>query len=110
MPVKATVCVLLTALSVMVMVPVRVPVAVGVKVTVILQFVPAATGEPTQVLVWAKSPLATMLLMVRAMLPVLLTVTLCELLLVPKSWSPKLRLADDKPTTGPVPVPVRATV
>lgn len=45
-PVRLTVCGLAPALSVMVSAPVRVPVAVGVKVTLIMQFAPAATLAP----------------------------------------------------------------
>jgi hypothetical protein len=45
-PVRLIVCGLPDALSVMVTVPVRVPVAVGLKVTLILQFPPAATEVP----------------------------------------------------------------
>jgi hypothetical protein len=55
--------------------PLREPVAVGVKVTLIVQEALAARLEP-QVLVWEKSPLTVMLLMVRVALPVLLRVTL----------------------------------
>ena len=74
-PVSATVCGLPTALSVMVTTPVLVPVAVGLKVTLRVQLAPAATFEP-QVLVWEKSPLAVMPVMLRAAFPVLLSVTL----------------------------------
>ena len=45
-PVSGTVCGDPLALSVMVKVPVRVPVAVGVKVTLMVQFAPAATVAP----------------------------------------------------------------
>jgi hypothetical protein len=55
--------------------PVLVPVAVGLKVTLRVQEALAATLEP-QVLVWEKSPLAVMLVIVRVALPVLLSVTL----------------------------------
>jgi hypothetical protein len=55
--------------------PVLVPPAVGLKVTLRVQLAPAATLEP-QVLVWEKSPLAVMLVMLRAALPVFLSVTL----------------------------------
>jgi hypothetical protein len=74
-PVRLTVCVVGLALSVMVTTPVRVPVAVGLKVTLRVQLALAARLEP-QVLVWEKSPLAVMLLMLRVALPVLLRVTL----------------------------------
>ena len=76
-PVKLTVCGLPLALSVIVRVPVRVPEAVGVKVTLMLQFAPAARLEVLagQLLVAEKSPLAAMLEMVAARVPVLLSVT-----------------------------------
>jgi ABC-type sulfate transport system permease component len=74
-PERGTVCGLPTALSVMVRLPVLVPVAVGLKVTLMVQLALAATLEP-QVLVWEKSPLGVMLVMLRVALPVLLSVTL----------------------------------
>jgi hypothetical protein len=74
-PVRVTVCVAGLALSVMVKEPLREPLAVGVKVTLRLQLALAARLEP-QVLVWEKSPLAVMLVMLRVALPVLLRVTL----------------------------------
>jgi hypothetical protein len=74
-PVKLTDWVAGLALSVMVTAPVLVPVAVGLKVTLRVQLAPAATLEP-QVLVWEKSPLTVMLVMLRVALPVLLRVTL----------------------------------
>ena len=72
---RLTVWVVGLALSVMVKVPVLVPAAVGLKVTLRVQLAPAATLEP-QVLVWEKSPLVLMLLMLRVALPVFLSVTL----------------------------------
>jgi hypothetical protein len=74
-PVRLTVCVAGLALSVMVTAPALVPVAVGLKVTLRVQLAPAATLEP-QVLVWEKSPLALMLVIVRLAFPVFLSVTL----------------------------------
>ena len=74
-PVRLMVWVAGLALSVMVTTPVLVPAAVGLKVTLRVQLAPAATLEP-QVLVWEKSPLAMMLVMLSAALPVLLRVTL----------------------------------
>ena len=80
-PLSATVCGLPLALSLMLTLALRVPVAVGVKVTLMVQEAPAASVlEPLgQVLVWAKSPLlvplSPMLLMVRAALPLLVSVT-----------------------------------
>jgi hypothetical protein len=73
--VRLTVWVAGLALSVMVTTPVLVPAAVGLKVTLRVQLAPAATLEP-QVLVWEKSPLTVMLVMLRAALPVSLRVRL----------------------------------
>jgi hypothetical protein len=74
-PVRLTVCVAGLALSVMVTTPVLVPAAVGLKVTLRVQLALAARLEP-QVLVWEKSPLAVMPVMLRVAFPVLLRVTL----------------------------------
>jgi hypothetical protein len=74
-PVRLRVWVAGLALSVMVTAPFLVPVAVGLKVTLTVQLALAATLEP-QVVVWEKSPLAVMLVMLRVALPVLLRVTL----------------------------------
>jgi hypothetical protein len=74
-PVRLTDCVTGLALSVMVKEPLREPLAVGVKVTLRAQLALAARLEP-QVLVWEKSAVTVMLLMLRGALPVLLRVTL----------------------------------
>jgi hypothetical protein len=74
-PVRLTDWVAGLALSVIINVPVLEPVAVGLKVTLRAQLAPAATLAP-QVLVWEKSPLAVMLVMLRVAFPVLLRVTL----------------------------------
>ena len=74
-PVRLTVWVAGLALSVIVIKPVRVPVTTGVKVTLIVQEAPAARLEP-QVLVWEKSPLVTMLVMLRVAVPLFWSVTL----------------------------------
>jgi hypothetical protein len=66
----------------MLSVPVLVPAAVGLKVTAMVQLAPALTLLP-QVLVWEKSPLAVMLEMVSETLPVLVSATVCALLLFP---------------------------
>src|SRR5690348_18361890 len=78
LPVSAIARGLLLALPVRVMLPVRVPAAVGLKVTVTVQEAPTATDE--QLLVCAKSPLAVTLETVAAVVPVLLTVTVCAAL------------------------------
>src|ERR1700719_548956 len=80
-PERATVCGLPVALSVTVIVPGWLPVAVGVKVTLMEQLAPAATEAP-QGLVWAYWVLATMLVMFRAAVPELVSVTDCAALAV----------------------------
>src|SRR5437868_4651428 len=81
LPLRATVWGLPLALSVMLTLALRVPIAVGVKVTLMVQEAPAARVLELlgQVLVWAKSPLLVplrpILLMVRAALPLLVSVT-----------------------------------
>ena len=74
-PERLTLWVAGLALSVMVMEPLREPMAVGVKVTVMVQEALGARLEP-QVLVWEKSPLTAMLVMVRLAVPVFVSVTL----------------------------------
>ena len=74
-PVRLTVWVAGVALSVMVMAPFLLPLAVGLKVTRIVQLAPVATLEP-QLLLWEKSPLALMLVMLRVAFPVFSSVTL----------------------------------
>jgi hypothetical protein len=61
---------------------VRAPDAVGLNVTLMVQF-PAAATELPQVLVSAKSPLAAILVIVRAALPVFDSVTVCAALVLP---------------------------
>jgi hypothetical protein len=51
-----------------------------------------------------------MLLMVSAAVPVLLSLTVCEALLVPTVCPLKVRLPGETPATGAVPVPVRPIV
>ena len=80
-PVREMMCGLPVALSVMVMAPVLVPVAVGVKVTEMVQLAPAAMKTP-QLVVCAKSPLGTMLVMSSDALPVFVSVTVCAELVV----------------------------
>ncbi len=81
-PLSATVCGLLAALSAMVRVPARLPAAVGVKVTLIAQLAPAAI-DAAQLLLAPKSPLAAMLVMLKAAFPVFLSVTVCGALAIP---------------------------
>src|SRR5437660_12620838 len=67
-PDKATLSGLSAALYVIVSVPVRFPPAAGANVTLMVQLAPAATLLP-QVLVWAKSLLAVMLVMLSGACP-----------------------------------------
>jgi hypothetical protein len=67
-PPKETTCGLVGALSVMVKVPVHVPACVGANKTLIVQAAPAAR-LCGQVFVWEKSPVITMLVMVKAAVP-----------------------------------------
>ena len=108
-PVRETSCGVPAALSAMFNEPVRVPVAAGVKVTFTMQLVPTARLVP-QLLVCAKSPLAVMLEMLAAAVPVFETVTGCDALLLPSTCAGKASALLDRPITGAVPVPVRETV
>ena len=89
--------------------PVRLPLAVGVKVTLIVQPEPAATLVP-QLLVCAKSPLATMLVKAMAAVPVLLRVIGCEAEVELTSWPGNVKLAGERLAAGAVPVPLRVIV
>jgi len=109
-PERLTVWGLPGALSVMLTVPVSVPPVVGVKVTLMAQLAPAAT-EPSQVLVWAKSPLAVRLVIVSVASPVFFNVMVWGGLVVPASSALKVRLAGLSETCGMLaPVPLKDTV
>jgi hypothetical protein len=99
-PAKLTVCGLPGALSVIVSVPVRAPDAVGLNVTLIVQFPAAATLVP-QVLLWAKSPLAAILVMVIAVPPEFSSFTVCALELEPTSWPVKVKVVGVSAASGP---------
>jgi hypothetical protein len=89
-PLSGMLCGLPAALSVIETVADRAPLAVGLKVTVIVQLELAATLAP-QVFVCEKSPLFAPVMVMPEPLkesvafPVLVSVTLCEALLVPTS-------------------------
>ena len=51
-----------------------------------------------------------MLVMLKAALPVLLSVTVWAVLVVPTDWLPKARLVGERGSKGAVPVPERLTV
>jgi hypothetical protein len=100
------------ALSVIVTDALRAPEAAGVNVTLIAQFVPAAKPVP-QLFVCEKSPA-----LVPAMPtdpiesvapPLFVSVTVCELLVVPMFCPANVKAAVFKPAPGTAPVPVRLT-
>ena len=105
-------------MSLMLMLALRLPLADGVKVTLIVQLAPAASvlGLMGQVLVCAKSPAfvpaTVMLVIVRAAVPLFVSVTDLAALVVPTFWAPKLRLVGFSVTAGAetVPVPESATL
>src|SRR5256884_9407054 len=102
------ICGLPPALSVTDSVPVRAPEAVGVKVTLMVQFAPAAkvaglVGQAlAPVLVAAKSPEAANELIVKAAVPVFVSVTVIGALVVASRWLPKSRPVGANSTPGDV--------
>src|SRR5437588_824150 len=114
-PLSGTVCGPTPELSATDSVPVRAPKAAGVKVTLMVQFPPAAkvaglVGQAlAPVLVAAKSPEAANELIVKAAVPVFVSVTVIAVLVVASSWLPKSRLVGANPTPGAEfePVPPR---
>ncbi len=115
-PESANVCGLLGALSAIVTAPVKVPVVVGAKSTLIVQLAPAATEVPqVPVPPKAKGPeIVKLPLNVRVELPVLVSVAVCAVLVLPTDWLEKIREAGERLTSGPVvedvPVPLRVVV
>jgi len=89
-PERATVWGLPVALSEMLSAPLRAPLAVGAKVTLAVQLCPGLSrlfnGAAAHVLVWRKSPLVVIPVIVRTAVPVLVIVTVCGLLVVPTAW------------------------
>ncbi len=115
-PERVTDCVLpvaLLLLSVTTSEAERLPETWGANVTLMVQLLPAPTELP-QLFVWAKAlallPVNPMLLREREAFPVLLSVTVCAELVVPRVWLLKVKLAGLTPAVGAVPVPLRLTV
>lgn len=108
-PVRATVWGLKGSLSLTVSVAVRIPAAPrgGLKVTLIVQFAPAARLLP-QVLLCAKSPLVPMPVMVSVFAPTLKSVTVAGALVVPTNWFPKFSCVGNTNTS--VTRPLRLTL
>src|SRR5256884_573721 len=104
------------ALAVLKRDPVRAPEAVGVKVTLMVQFAPAAkvaglVGQAlAPVLVAAKALEAANELIGEAAAPVFVSVTVIGALVVASSWLPKSRLVGANPTPGAVPFPLRENI
>src|SRR5207249_1756977 len=115
-PLSVMICGLPPALSASDSVPVRAPKAVGVKVTLMVQFAPAAkvaglVGQAlAPVLVAAKSPEAANELIVKAAVPVFVSVTVIGVLVVASGWLPKPRLVGANPTPGAVPFPLSVMI
>src|SRR5260370_32185522 len=80
-PVRLTVWRTVGSVSLIVMYPALAPAAKGVKVTLIMQLELGARELP-QLFVWAKSPLAIMLMRLRLELPVFVSVIACTTLVV----------------------------
>ena len=78
-PVSRTICGLPPALSEIIRPAVAVPATAGLNVTAMVQLAPAFTVLP-QVFVWEKGPLMIMPEIVSVAVPVLLSVTVCTLL------------------------------
>jgi hypothetical protein len=111
-PVNATVCGLLLALSLMLIVAVRVPAACGEKVTEIVQW-DFAARLPPQVFACTKSPgsapVNVMPLIVNGVERLLVRVTLTGALVVPPFCAPNVKEVDDT-VTWAMPVPLNAAV
>lgn len=112
-PVRATVWGLLARLSVMVIEAVLIPGAVGANFTRIEHDVPWP-NVAAQVLVWEKSeellPVKLILLIVKLLLPVFVTNTLCAVLVVPRACVVKETLEGERPIWPAKPVPDKAAV
>jgi hypothetical protein len=103
-PLRATLCGLFVALSVIFRLPLRAPSAAGVNTTEIVQLFPAprVEGLVGQLFVWLKSESeVAMLLMVSATAWPFLSVTFWTLLAVFTTWLEKDKLVGDTETLWP---------
>ena len=102
-PVNATSCGLPVALSAIDSEAALVPVAVGLKTTLMVHEAPTATLEP-QVLVSLKSPASVPVTLIPVIaseaVPLLVSVTVCDALLVSTACDANVRLAGETPTVG----------
>src|SRR5258708_4352592 len=85
------------------------PESMGLKTTSMLQLLLAVRLAP-QLLVWANSPLAVMLVILRLAFPLFVRITVCGVLVVLTVWAAKEMLGWESATTAPVPEPARPTV
>ena len=114
-PVRPAVCGLPVALSETETVAERAPLALGVKETVMEQLLPAARLEPQLFVCWKSAgfvPASVIPEIVRAALPVFVSVTLLVGLVVPTICEPNGKLAGESAAEGALttPVPVRPAV
>jgi len=100
-PTRATTWGLPGALSLNVKLPWRKPFVVGLKVTLTVQLAPGDTVAPQVLLEIAKSPLATILEMLRVTVPVLVHVTIFGLLVTPMTVLEKLNFVVESVTVVP---------
>ena len=104
---------LVPTLETMLSVPVRAPVADGVKVIPTAQFRPGASEVEVEqevvVVSTLKSPLAVKPAKLTSAEPLLVTVNVWAVLVVPTVWLPKTRFAELSATMGTAPVPVKVT-
>ena len=107
-PVSARLCGLFPALSVMEIAPVSVPIVVGLNVTVNVQLAPAATLFP-QLFVWLNGPVNETFEMLRIPRPVLVSVAVCDALVVKTTCVEKISLVGASVTAGNTPTPESAT-
>lgn len=101
LPDSPTVSGLLLALLVTVRVPELAPLAVGANVTVTVQEPP--TAMLVQLLAWLKGPVTETPETVAAVVPELVTVTVCAAAVEPTRVAGKDRLAGRRPALGRVP-------
>jgi hypothetical protein len=102
-PLNATLCEPLTALSEILRLPVLMPPTVGLKVTEMEHLAPALTVPP-HVFDWEKSPLVEMLEIASDALPTFVSVTVCAELVVSTSCDAKVSDWGDKLTAAPITV------
>jgi hypothetical protein len=108
-PVRLTICGLVLASSVNVSVPVAAPSATGLKVTLIVQFAPAAIAPTQLVLLIANGSEAATAEMFRGQFSLFVKVSDFAALVMPTTTELKLNgLAEN--VTGSDPVPLRFTV